>query len=633
MKLPIKEREFSTVIIILAVIVVIVLGVVQYRWSNQVSEATSIRLADSLQMSMINWHLDFFRVFSEVCVALRVDPESSTADDWDQYARRYVDWKKTTANPNLVAGLYILRFDEAPAAQVLRLAPSGQRFEPSDWPSNFRELREELQRPAPNPGADGSSASPGGTTAAAALDANAEFANRFYTGGPLASWQFEPRIPALVRSVAHNPPASAGRQASARNGADWIVIALDRNDVQENILPGLAQRYFRGTEGLDYQVAVTTGGNMGGPLYTSDAGFGNAEIADADGTMDIFGRMRSDGKGSPIRIFHTPSQENGPAASVAVTWFPLLREVGADQDWRLIVRHRRGGALGAFIADSRRRDLAISFGVLLLLVISMAILIFTSTRAQRLAKLQMDFVTAVSHELRTPLTVISSAAENIAHGVVEGKPQLEQYGSVIGAQARKLFEMVEQILLFAAIREGQQRYSLRPLEVPEILDAALSGTAGLIRTAAFHVEQQIEPNLPRIVGDLPALSQCVQNLITNALKYGSEQKWIGIQARLTEHGLTGKEIQISVSDRGIGIAPDELRHIFEPFYRSPSVTAAQIHGTGLGLPLAKSIMEAMKGQVTVKSVPGRGSTFTLHLPCVEHAVRQLEGKTTEAVSS
>jgi signal transduction histidine kinase len=633
MKLPIKEREFSTVIIVLAVIVVIVLGVLQYRWSNQVSEATSIRLADSLQMSMINWHLDFFRVFSEVCVALRVDPDSNPQDDWDQYARRYADWKKTTANPNLVAGLYILRFDEVPAAQVLRLAPSGQRFEPSGWPSNFRDLREELQQSASKPGADGSTFSSGGTNAAAVPDTNGEFANRFYSGGPLAGWQFEPQIPALVRSVARNPSTSTGRQASARNAVDWIVIVLDQNDVQNNILPALAQRYFRGTEGLDYQVAVTTGGNMGRPLYSSDAGFGNAEIADADGTMNIFVRLRGDGQGSPIHIFHTPSQENGPAASVAVTWFPLLRETGADQDWRLIVRHRRGGALGAFIADSRRRDLAISFGVLLLLVISMAILIFTSTRAQRLAKLQMDFVTAVSHELRTPLTVISSAAENIAHGVVEGKPQLEQYGSVIGAQARKLFEMVEQILLFAAIREGQQRYSLRPLEVPEILDAALSGTAGLIRTARFHVEQQIELNLPRIVGDLPALSQCVQNLITNALKYGSAQKWIGIQARFTEHGLTGKEIQISVSDRGIGIAPAELRHIFEPFYRSPSVTAAQIHGTGLGLPLAKSIVEAMKGQVTVKSAPGRGSTFTLHLPCAEHSVRQLEAKTTEAVSS
>jgi signal transduction histidine kinase len=633
MKLPIKEREFSTIIIILAVIVVIVLGVLQYRWSNQVSEATSIRLADSLQMSMINWHLDFFRVFSEVCLALRVDPESSAQDGWNQYARRLEDWKKTTANPNLVAGLYIVRVNEASPAQVLRLALSGQNFEPSDWPSNFARLSEELQQPASKPGAAASSVSPAETIATAELETNAEFTNRFYTGGPLAGWQFEPSIPALVHSIAGPPSASAGRQNSARAPNDWIVIALDRNDVQNNILPALAQRYFRGTEGLDYQVAVTSGRSAGVTLYSSDAGFGNAEIADADGTMNIFGRLRGSGQRSPIHIFHTPSQENGPAASVAVTWFPLLRDMGADQDWRLIVRHRRGGALGAFIADSRRRDLAISFGVLLLLVISMAILIYTSTRAQRLAKVQMDFVTAVSHELRTPLTVISSAAENIAHGVVEGKPQLEQYGSVIGAQARKLFEMVEQILLFAAIREGQQRYSMRPLEVSEILDAALSGTAGLIRTARFHVEQQIEPNLPRIVGDLPALSQCVQNLITNALKYGSEQKWIGIQARLNEHGLTGKEIEISVSDRGMGIAPDELRHIFKPFYRSPSVTAAQIHGTGLGLPLAKSIMEAMKGQVTVKSAPGHGSTFTIHFPCAEHAARQMEGKTTEAASS
>jgi signal transduction histidine kinase len=633
MKLQIKEREFSAVIILLAVIVVIVLGVLQFRWSNQVSEATSIRLADSLQMSMINWHLDFFRVFSEVCVALRVDPDTSAREEWQEYARRYAEWKKTTANPNLIAGLYILRLDEAPSAQVLRLSPSGQQFAPVDWPSDFRELREELQKSASKSASATITAPNEGTNLSPAQDANVEFADRFYSGGPLAGWLFEPRIPALIRLVPRNPSASSGHSGLGRSGADWVVIALDREDVQNNILPGLAQRYFRGTEGLDYQVAVTAGRNAGSPLYSSDTGFGTAEIADADGIMNIFGRLAGNGQASPIRIFHTPSQENGPAASVPIAWFPLLRDSGADDDWRLIVRHRRGGPLGAFIADSRRRDLAISFGVLLLLVISMGILIFTSTRAQRLAKLQMDFVTAVSHELRTPLTVISSAAENIAHGVVEGKTQLEQYGMVIGAQARKLFEMVEQILLFAAIREGKQRYSLRPLEVSEILDAALSSTAGLIRTAAFHVEQQIEPNLPQIVSDLPALSQCVQNLITNALKYGNEQKWIGIQARLSEHGLTGKEIQISVSDRGIGIAPEELRHIFEPFYRSPSVTAAQIHGTGLGLPLAKSIMEAMHGQVTVKSVPGRGSTFTLHLPCAEHSTRPLEAKTSEAVPS
>jgi signal transduction histidine kinase len=349
--------------------------------------------------------------------------------------------------------------------------------------------------------------------------------------------------------------------------------------------------------------------------------------------MNIFGRLQDKLLGSPIHIFHAPSENKGPASSVGITWFPLFHEQGVDQDWRLVLRHRRGGALGAFVADSRRRDLAISFGVLFLLVISIAILVITSTRAQRLAKLQMDFVTAVSHELRTPLTVISSAAENIAQGVVEGREQLEQYGSVIGGQARKLFEMVEQILLFAAIREGHQRYSLHPLEVTDILEAALSSTAGLIQAAGFRVERSVESNLPQILGDLSALSQCLQNLITNALKYGSEQRWMGIEARLTEHGITGKEIQISVSDRGIGIDAREMQHIFEPFYRSSSVTAAQIHGTGLGLPLAKSIVEAMKGQLSVKSAPGRGSTFTLHLPCLEHPAPHADAKATEAVSS
>jgi signal transduction histidine kinase len=633
MKLLIKERAFTTGMIILAVVVVIVLGVLQYRWSNQVSEATSIRLADSLQMSMINWHLDFFRDFSEICIAMRVEPGAGAQDDWNQYARRFDEWKKSTAHPDLVSGLYVLKFDETPGAKTMRLDPSKQRFEQSDWPENFADLRRELQLAS-------SILVPAGAPARAnefqdtpAQASDREFADRFYAGGALADWQFEPNIPALVRPIARNVSASGDHHGANRRAVDWIVVALNGKDVRDHILPDLAQRYFRGTEGLDYQVAVVGGNKPTHPIYSSDQGFGDQEVVDADGTMNIFGRLQDQALGSPIHIFHTPSQNKGPAASVGITWFPLVRDVGEDQDWRLVVRHRRGGALGAFVADSHRRDLAISFGVLFLLVISMAILIITSTRAQRLAKLQMDFVTAVSHELRTPLTVISSAAENIAHGVVEGKLQLAQYGAVIGNQARKLFAMVEQILLFAAIREGHQRYSLRPLTVTEIIDSALSNTAGLIQEAKFNVEQETEPNLPGVTGDLSALSQCLQNLITNALKYGSERRWIGIQARLTEHGLSGKEIQISVSDRGIGIDSADLPHIFEPFYRSPHVAAAQIHGTGLGLPLARSIAEAMKGELTVRSVPGRGSTFTLHLPCSQQPVRSADPTVHEAVSS
>jgi signal transduction histidine kinase len=579
---------------------------------------------------MINWHLDFFRDFSEICMAMRVDPAVASKSDWNQYVDRFAEWKKATAHPELVSNIYLLDSDKAVDSRTLRLDPAKRRFELVASPQNFVELRQEL-REAPL-----HSSAPGQTSGAREMDKQAQdraFTDQLYSGDSLVGWQFESRIPALVQPIPLDRSAGQDSQNTNPGDLNWIVIVLNQNAIRDQILPELAERYFRGTDGLDYQVAVVAGNQPDRVLYSSDPPFGDQEVADADGTMNIFGRLHGKNMASPIQVFHVPSENQGPAASMGITWFPLVRDEAGGQDWRLILRHRRGGALGAFVADSRRRDLAISFGVLFLLVISIAILIITSTRAQRVARLQMDFVTAVSHELRTPLTVISSAAENIAHGVVEGREQLEQYGTVIGGQARKLFEMVEQILLFASIREGHQQYSLRPLEVTDIVEAALSSTAGLIHAAGFHVERNLDSNMPQVLGDLSALSQCLQNLITNALKYGSEQKWMGIRARVTEHGIGGKEIQISVSDHGMGIDSQELPHIFEPFYRSTTVTAAQIHGTGLGLPLAKNIVEAMKGQLSVKSAPGRGSTFTLHLPCLELQVRHIDAKTTEAVSS
>src|SRR6202049_4974410 len=124
MKLLIKERAFMTGMIILAVVVVIVLGVLQYRWSNQVSEATSIRMADSLQMSMINWHLDFFRDFSEICVSMQVGPEPGAESGWSENVPRFTEWQKLTAHPDLVSGVYILKLPGASNGQALRLDSS-----------------------------------------------------------------------------------------------------------------------------------------------------------------------------------------------------------------------------------------------------------------------------------------------------------------------------------------------------------------------------------------------------------------------------------------------------------------------------------------------------------------------------
>jgi signal transduction histidine kinase len=231
----------------------------------------------------------------------------------------------------------------------------------------------------------------------------------------------------------------------------------------------------------------------------------------------------------------------------------------------------------------------------------------------RMARMQMDFAASVSHELRTPLAVLCSAVDNIADGVVSGKEQLAKYGSVIRNQSRQINGLVNQVILFVSTQDLKGRYELEPLAVSDVVDAAVTGTAELIHKAGFTLEQQISPDLPKILGDLSALSQCLQNLITNALKYGDQGHWIAIRAS-ADGGRDHPEIRISVQDRGTGIERTELHQIFEPFYRAKAALAGQIHGTGLGLPIAKSLAEAMGGRISVTSEVGVGSIFTLHLP-------------------
>jgi signal transduction histidine kinase len=582
MKLYSKARVLSAAVVVTTVVVVM-LAVLQYRWSTEVSEATGVRLADTLQLSMINWHLDFLRNFAEVSLTMRVDPEQGASDDLKQYARRIADWKAVARYPDLVSDVYLATADGSGHLQALRLNPASREFERVDWPKPFLPWTDALR----------TSESP-----AVAAQVSSTF-----MGDAVRGWRFEPEPPALLH----------------RAGDGWIVIALNADVIRDRILPDLAHRYFQGTDGLDYLVAVVAGTSPREVLYTSDAGFGQEEVTDADGTLNVFGRPLSAAFPSPLKVFHDTSENRAPGALSALPWFPRLRDAPAGNDWQLVVRHRRGGPLGAFVADMQRRDLAVSFGALLLLVVSMGMLVAASSRAQHLARLQLDFVTAVSHELRTPLTVISSAADNIAQGVVHGQEQFMQYGSVIGSHVRQLSALVEQILLFAATNHAQPRLTHRTLEISQIVDATLLSTEGLIRAAQFTVERDVARDLPPVTGDLLALSQVLQNLVTNALKYGQEQRWLRVRATKVDHGLTGKEIQISVSDRGMGISDTDLPRIFEPFYRSASVAAAQIHGTGLGLTLARRMAEAMKGQLTVTSDLGTGSTFTLHLPCADQA--------------
>jgi two-component system, OmpR family, sensor histidine kinase SenX3 len=295
------------------------------------------------------------------------------------------------------------------------------------------------------------------------------------------------------------------------------------------------------------------------------------------------------------------------------TILQVLRYSPGEREWQLLVRNRQG-SLESMVAGLRRRTLAIGFSVLLLLAASMAMLFVTSQRARKLARLQMDFVACVSHELRTPVAVICSTADNLADGVVEGKKQVMRYGGVIRNQAHQLADLVERILLFAALRGDGLNSSLRPLQLSEVVDRALANIAGVIGAAGIAVERKLAPDLPLVRGDRDALVQCLQNLLTNAAKYGDDGRWIGVEAVVSQNGGAEQYVEVTVQDRGHGIEPSEVDHIFEPFYRGRTALEKQIRGTGLGLALANNVAQAMGGKLTVKSTLGIGSRFTLLLP-------------------
>jgi signal transduction histidine kinase len=245
----------------------------------------------------------------------------------------------------------------------------------------------------------------------------------------------------------------------------------------------------------------------------------------------------------------------------------------------------------------------------------MAMIIISTQRAQRLAKLQMEFVTGISHELRTPLAVICSAGDNLADGIVlNSEKQVKQYGELIRTEGRRLSHMVEQILQFSQLQAGRKHYNLREVGVEKAIEAALMEAGPMIDSAGFTIEKSIAPNLPSIKVDKAALSQCLQNLISNAIKYGGESRWMRVLAEMKSVSNDQQEVLITVEDRGIGIETSDLPHIFDPFYRGNTVTSAQIHGSGLGLSLTQDMIASLGGRITVRSSPGRGSAFTIHLP-------------------
>jgi two-component system sensor histidine kinase SenX3 len=634
---------FRVVVLSGTAILLVVLAVLQYKWAKQLRAATELQIGSNLQSMMMSWHHDLYGELSAICIALQVGPDSGARDAWNDYLQRYAYWNRVGTNgeiaeglytnPDLIRDIYIWQTSEQPN-QLLRMNPNAKNVDAVAVPKEFEPLLARLRDNSSNlrqafqawksvESTDNGPAGAGEGLGSPALRSN-----------PLAGWQFDPEIPAIVHPLLHHREPFNDRTPVKGKAVDWFVVVLNLSVLQNQILPELATRHFGSEEGLEYNLEVIATGDHPRSIYLSDPGFKVSNPGEPESVMNIFGRFADTRKPAPGEGMkgRRSQQGNEWRRFSAPVWFPVMQYSAGSRPWLLVVSHRTS-SVEAIARSVRRRDLVIGSIVLLLLAANVALFAFASDRAQKFAKVQMEFVASVSHELRTPLAAIFSAAENIRDGFVEGRENLRFYGSLVTSQARQLTDLVDRILLFASTRDGKTQYVLRRLMVPDILQLVRKNTAEMLAETGSTLEERVESNLPCVIGDLAGVCACLQNLISNATKYGGGDHWIGLSVTCCRQDRDSQEIRISVEDHGQGISASELPHIFEPFYRSPGVVTAQIHGTGIGLALAKNIAEAMGGRISVTSRIGAGSTFTLHLRVADQSDDANSGVTVSGITT
>ena len=228
-----------------------------------------------------------------------------------------------------------------------------------------------------------------------------------------------------------------------------------------------------------------------------------------------------------------------------------------------------------------------------------------STDLEQAARLRRQMTADIAHDLRSPLSVLSGYAEALSDGKLPGTPEVY---TILHQETRQLSRLVEDLRLLSLADAGELQLILQPCDPRALLERAAARHAVAASGSGVSLRLEDGSPLPSVRLDSERMAQVLDNLVLNALRYTPPGGEIVLSARQA-----GDFVELLVRDSGSGIAPAELPHVFDRFYRGDK--ARQQNGeSGLGLAIAKSIVEAHGGTIRVESAPGQGSLFTLTLP-------------------
>jgi signal transduction histidine kinase/DNA-binding response OmpR family regulator len=246
----------------------------------------------------------------------------------------------------------------------------------------------------------------------------------------------------------------------------------------------------------------------------------------------------------------------------------------------------------------------------------------TNEQLRELDRLKSDFLANMSHELRTPMNSIIGFSRVMLKGIDGPLTEMqEQDLTTIYNSGQHLLTLINDILDQAKIASGKLDLKYAHFEIKPVIEAVKSIAVGLVKDKDVSLLSQISPNLPRVYGDEVRTRQILLNLVSNAAKFTPEGH-IAIRVYPVEDPKHGLMVRIDVEDTGIGIADKDLPLLFEAFQQIDSSLTLTQGGTGLGLPIAKSLVEMQGGEMIVNSEIGVGSVFSLTIPVEPHKIEQ-----------